>query len=202
MGIEHLIAYNLALLISILSPGPSMLFLIRNTLTSGRRTGIITGVGLGVMAVCWTIMALLGLDGIFQAFPWAYTTFKIVGAGFLIYLAWSTWRQASVPIVQSFTPRSRGSAFLGGILVNLGNPKTVFFAAAVLVVIFPANLSGLEKTLIAANHLAIELTLQPLMAILLSTRAVSQRYLAFKPALDRAAALALGAIGCRLLLDR
>ena len=69
-------------------------------------------------------------------------------------------------------------------------------------VIFPANLSGLDKAMIAANHLAIELTLQPLLAILLSTRVISQRYLAIKPTLDRIAALALGAIGGRLLLDR
>ncbi|MFT4960905.1 MAG: threonine/homoserine/homoserine lactone efflux protein [Paracoccaceae bacterium] len=206
MGIEHLIAYNIALLVSILSPGPSMIYLIRNTLTGGRRTGIVTAIGLGVMAVCWTIMALLGLGGVFRVFPWAYTTFKIVGAGFLIYIAWSTWRNASAPIVQTGTPRSHraflGSAFLGGILVNLGNPKSVLFAAAVLLVIFPADLSALDKILIAANHLAVELTLQPLLAILLSTGAISRRYLAIKPTLDRIAALALGAIGGRLLLDR
>lgn len=202
MGIEHLIAYNIALLVSILSPGPSMLYLIRNTLTGGRRTGIITAIGLGVMATGWTIMALLGLDGMFRVFPWAYTTFKIVGAGFLIYIAWSTWRGASVPIVQSSTSRSHRSAFLGGILVNLGNPKSVFFAAAVLVVIFPADLTGLDKAIIAANHLTVELILQPLLAVLLSTGAISRRYLATKPTLDRIAALALGAIGGRLLLDR
>jgi threonine efflux protein len=202
MGIEHLIAYNVALLVSILSPGPSMIYLIRNTLSGGRRTGIITAIGLAVMAAGWTVMALLGLDSIFHVFPWAYTVFKIGGAGFLIYIAWSTWRHASVPVAQNSQPRSHRSAFIGGILVNLGNPKSVFFAAAVLVVIFPADLSALDKAIIAVDHLIVELTLQPLFAVFLSTRVISQRYLAIKPTLDRIAALALGAIGGRLLLDR
>jgi threonine efflux protein len=194
MGIEHLIAYNVALLVSILSPGPSMIYLIRNTLSGGRRTGIITAIGLAVMAAGWTVMALLGLDSIFHVFPWAYTVFKIGGAGFLIYIAWSTWRHASVPVAQNSQPRSHRSAFIGGILVNLGNPKSVFFAAAVL--------SALDKAIIAVDHLIVELTLQPLFAVFLSTRVISQRYLAIKPTLDRIAALALGAIGGRLLLDR
>lgn len=202
MGIEHLIAFNIALLVAILSPGPSLIYLIRNTLAGGRRTGIATALGLGVMAASWTVMALLGLDGIFRVFPWAYVTLKTVGAAFLIYIAWGTWRHAKDPIATGSTPRSHRNAFLGGILLNLGNPKAVIFAAAVLVVIFPANLSGMDKLLIAGNHLAIELTLQPMLAILLSTRAVSQGYLAAKPTLDRIAALALGAIGGRLLLDR
>lgn len=153
------------------------------------------------MAACWTGMALLGLDGLFRIFPWAYLTLKIAGAAFLIHIAWNTWRHASDPITPETSP-SQKSAFLGGVLLNLGNPKAVFFAAAILVVIFPANLSGVDKLIIASNHLAVELIIQPLLAILLSTRAISQSYLAAKPKIDRIAALALGAIGGRLLLDR
>lgn len=202
MGIEHLIAFNAALLIAILSPGPSLLYLIRNTMAGGRRTGIATAFGLGLMATGWTVMALLGLDGIFRVFPWAYVTLKVVGAVFLLYIAWNTWRHAREAIAASPGLVSHRNAFLGGILLNLGNPKAVVFAAAVLVVIFPADLTTTDKLLIAGNHLAIELTLQPLLAVFLSTHVISQRYLAIKPTLDRIAALALGAIGGRLLLDR
>lgn len=164
-------------------------------------TGLATAAGLGVMAALWTLMALLGLNGLFLLFPWAYTTLKTLGALFLIYIAWNTWRHAKQPIGNAQKPTGR-RAFLSGILVNLGNPKSVVFSAAVLVVIFPPALTGIEKSLIFANHLAVEMIVQPLLALLFSTAVISQRYLNAKPILDRVAAVVLGTLGTRLLFDR
>ena len=94
------------------------------------------------------------------------------GAAYLIYIAVKTWRNARMPLPAD-TPAT-GRAFLSGFLVNLGNPKSVFFAAAVLVVVFPPVLTGSEKLIIFANHLTVELIVQPMLAVLLSTRAISR----------------------------
>ena len=72
MTIEHLIAFNLALLAAIASPRPALLMAVRTALSAGRRAGIAMGCGLGLMAAAWTLMALLGLEAIFRLFPWAY----------------------------------------------------------------------------------------------------------------------------------
>ncbi|WP_371223825.1 LysE family translocator [Roseovarius sp. 2305UL8-3] len=201
MELAHLIAFNLALLAAIASPGPSLLFLIKTTLGHGRYAGLAAAAGLAVMAACWTLAALLGLDGIFTLFPWAYVILKTLGAAYLIYIAIQTWRHAHRPVAASDSPATR-RMFFSGLLINLGNPKSVFFSAAVLVVIFPADLSGAEKAIIFANHLAVELILQPMLAVMLSTAIISRRYLAFKPVLDRITAAILGALGLRLLLSR
>lgn len=201
MELVHLLAFNAALLVAIASPGPSLLFLTRTTLTRGRRAGLAAAAGLGMMAALWTLMALLGLDGIFTMFPWLYIVLKTLGAAYLIYVAFTTWRHARQPVTALEGPATR-RAFLSGLLVNLGNPKSVLFAAAVLVVIFPPDLSAEQKALIFFNHLAVEWTVQPVLAFLLSTGAVSRRYLAAKPVLDRITAAMLGALGLRLLLSR
>ena len=112
MGIEHIVAFNLALLAALVSPGPALLYALRMTLSSGRTAGIATGCGLAVMAATWTLMALLGLEGLFRLFPWAYTIFKFVGAFYLIYVAWRTWRNAYKPLGVSAHPNTR--AFQGG----------------------------------------------------------------------------------------
>ncbi|MFD0858285.1 LysE family translocator [Roseovarius aquimarinus] len=201
MEIAHLVAFNIALLAAIASPGPSLLFLIKTTLSAGRAAGIAAASGLALMAALWTLAALLGLDSLFTLFPWLYALMKTAGAAYLIYMAIQMWRHARDPIgAAAEVPHRR--AFLSGMLVNLGNPKSVFFAAAVLVVIFPPSLSATEKAIIFANHLAIEMIVQPALAILLSTGAVRRRYLAAKPILDRATAAILGAFGLRLLLTR
>ncbi|MEL7013991.1 MAG: LysE family translocator [Pseudomonadota bacterium] len=202
MELAHLLAFNVALLAAIASPGPSLLYLIKTTLTNGRAAGIATGAGLAVMAALWTLAALLGLEGIFSLFPWAYAVMKTLGALYLIWIAIQTWRHARTPIVENAPQSSHERAFLAGILINLANPKSVFFAAAVIVVIFPENLTGAEKSLIFINHLAVELIVQPALAFLLSTGVIRRRYLAAKPIIDRCTAAILGALGVRLLLSR
>lgn len=200
MGWEHLLAFNLTLLAAILSPGPAMLYFVRQTLSHGRRVGLSTVAGLGVMAAGWTAMALLGLDAVFRLFPWAYTLFKFAGAAYLLFIAWKTWRAAREPLGAAPQPTAR--AFFGGVLVNLANPKSVLFAAAVLVVIFPQGMSASDKALIVLNHLAVELIVGACLVLLLSTRRISQSYLRAKPVLDRVAAGVMGLLGLRLLLSR
>lgn len=201
MEFTHILAFNLALLAAIASPGPSILFLLRSSLANGRQTGLITGLGLGVMAALWTLMALLGLDGLFRLFPWAYMALKSIGALYLIYIAINLWRHARQPVATDVA-QSNQRAFLSGMLVNLGNPKSVIFAAAVILVIFPPILTASEKALIFGNHLVIELIVQSALALLFSTKTVTKRYLNAKPILDRIAAGVLGALGLRLLTDR
>ena len=202
LTLGHLLAFNAALLLAILSPGPSLLFLTRQTLTHGARAGVMTAMGLAVMAALWTLAALLGLQTLFALFPWAYATLKTVGALYLLYLAVQMWRHARQPMDRSVTPPADRRSFLSGLLVNLANPKSVIFAGAVIVVIFPAALTGQDKALIFANHLAVELVVQPALALLLATAPVRDRYLALRPLLDRAAGTLLAALGLRLLLEK
>ena len=200
MDLTHVVAFNLTLLAAILSPGPAMLYFIRTTLAEGRRAGLFTVFGLGTMAATWTATALLGLNALFALVPPAYLVIKTAGALYLIWIAWQTWKHARAPL--SAAPRPAAKAFLGGVLVNLANPKSVLFAGAVLIVIFPPDLSVQAKATIVLNHLVVEWIVGTCLVLLLSTRAVSERYLRLKTALDRIAALVLGALGLRLLLSR
>lgn len=196
----HLIAFNIALLAAMASPGPALLFALRQSISGGRATGIATGAGLALMAAFWTAAALFGLEVVFALVPAAYLAMKIAGAAYLIWIAVHVWKDASRPVAEAASPGRR--AFLGGMLINLLNPKSVLFAAAVLVVIFPPGLRLADKALIVANHFLVELVIYSGFAMLLTTRPARAGYLRLKPAIDRAAALILGALGLRLLIDR
>ena len=200
MTFEHLIAFNAVLIVSILSPGAAFLMAVRSTVANGRRVGIATGLGLGIMASLWTLAALLGMDAVFTLFPWAFAALKIGGAAYLIYLAIKTWRSASTPLGNA--PKAQGRAFIDGFLVNLGNPKSVLFAAAVLVVVFPANLTATEIALITLNHLTLEILFYTACAFILSAPVARARFIRIKPVIDRSAAVLLGGLGLKLLLQR
>lgn len=200
MSIDSVIAFNLVLIAAIASPGAALLFFIKQCVASGRVAGIATGVGLGLAASLWTLAALLGLEGIFRVFPWTYTVLKIAGALYLIWIAVQTWRHARDPVGEARARSSR--AFLSGLLVNFGNPKSMLFAAAVIVVVFPKGLSGPEIAFIVANHFVLEVLFYAGFAVLLSSPAARRQYLRAKPVFDRVAATILGALGVRLLLER
>ena len=200
MELAHLIAFNLTLLAAILSPGPAMLYFIRTTLASGRMAGLYTVWGLGVMAATWTALAFLGLDAIFAVFPWAFIALKTIGALYLIWIAYQTWAHARAPMGDAPTPPMR--AFWGGMLVNMSNPKSVLFAGAVIMVIFPQGMAFADKSIVVLNHLVIELIVGSALVLAFSTKHVSAGYLRAKPILDRIAASVLGFLGLKLLLSR
>lgn len=200
MELAHIIAFNLTLLAAIASPGPAMLYFIRTTLASGRMAGLYTVWGLGLMAAAWTALAFLGLDAIFAVFPWAFVVLKTIGALYLIWIAYQTWTQARAPMGAAPTPPMR--AFWGGVLVNLSNPKSVLFAGAVIMVIFPQGLMLGDKVFIVLNHLIVEVIFGSALVIAFSTKQISTYYLRAKPVLDRLAASVLGFLGLKLLLSR
>ena len=200
MEVAHLVAFNLALAAAWASPGPAMLVAMRSTFSGGRRAGLATGCGLALVAAGWTLLALAGLDAVFRLFPWAYLLFKSVGAGYLIWIAFTTWRNAGRPVERAALPVRR--AFVDGVLVNLGNPKSVLFSAAVLVVIFPPDLGWGGRLVVALDQLVFEIVAYWALVVMLSTEVVAARYLRAKRWLDRIAAAVLGALGLRLMVER
>ena len=195
-----LIAFNAVLIAAIAVPGTGLLHFIKTTVALGRSAGIATGVGLGTAAALWTLAALLGLETVFSIFPWTYTALKIGGACYLIWIGIQTWRNARALLNNA--PRPRGRAVLSGLLLNFGNPKSMLFAAAVIVVVFPQGLTTAEIAVIVLNHWVLELTFYALLALLLSTTRARRGYLSLKPVLDRIAATLLGALGVRLILEK
>lgn len=199
LGLGHLLAFNAALLVAVLGPGPAFVLCVQASLRGGRREGMLTGAGLAAMAGLWTLAALLGLETLFSVVPAAYTALRIGGALLILAFAVHTWRTARLP-VDATPPVSKRRAFLSGVALNLGNPKSILFAAGVLLVIFPPGLSPSEMALITANHVALEIVVYAALATLLNHPRVQHRYLAWKPAISRATALVLGGLGLRLLV--
>nr|WP_299141244.1 LysE family transporter [uncultured Tateyamaria sp.] len=200
MTASELLAFNTVLLAALASPGAAMLFITRMTVASGRIAGIATGLGLGTAAAMWTLAALLGLEAVFALFPWTYTALKLGGAAYLIWIAIQTWRSARDPLGDA--PTARGRAFLSGLLVNAGNPKSMLFAAAIIVVVFPQGLAAADIAVIVFNHWLLELVFYTGLSVLLSSTPARRGYISLKPLLDRIAATLLGALGVRLILEK
>lgn len=196
MDATTVLLFNIAILGALVSPGPAFIVMIRSSFAGGRRAGLLTGLGLSVAAVCWSVMAMLGLQVVFLAVPAAYLALKLLGAGYLIWLAVSLWRGADQPVDSA--PTGLGHGFRLGLIANLSNPKLVFFIAAIFTTVVPAGLSPGDKALLLANHLVLELLWYGFAAVVLTTAPMRRAYINAKSRFDRCAAVVLGALALRI----
>ncbi|MEZ5674366.1 Threonine/homoserine/homoserine lactone efflux protein [Thalassovita litoralis] len=196
MDIAALLAFNLAILGALASPGPAVIAMLRASLGSGRRAGFLCGLGLSVGATLWSLLAVLGLSALFAVAPWAFLALKIAGGAYLIWLALSLWRNADAP-AQAEAPQGL-NGFRLGLVTNMANPKAVVFIAAIFTTVFPAMPTGASAALVLANHLALEIMFYSALTFGLTIPAFRAAYMRFKAVFDRAAAAVLGVMALRI----
>lgn len=196
MDLAALLAFNLAILGALASPGPAVIAMLRASLGSGQRAGWLCGLGLSVGATFWSLLAILGLSALFAVVPWAFLALKIAGGAYLIWLALSLWRNADTP-VQTDAPQGL-NGFKLGLVTNMANPKAVVFIAAIFTTVFPAMPTGTSAALVLGNHLALELAFYSILTVGLTIPAIRAAYLRFKAVFDRAAAAVLGGMALRI----
>jgi threonine/homoserine/homoserine lactone efflux protein len=118
-------------LVIVVTPGTGALFTISAGLTRGYRASIIAAAGCTLGIVPHLAAAITGTAALLQASGVAFETVKILGVAYLLFMAWSTWRDTSVLAVdERGEPRSAARVVGSAILINLLNPKlTIFFFA-------------------------------------------------------------------------
>lgn len=201
IDIFDLLAFNGILLAAWISPGPAMLIAMHATLSGGSGSGIACGLGLALTASMWTLLAMLGLDAVFSAVPLAYTAMKLLGGSYLLWIAYTTFRNAHAPLPVT-PPAAQRVAFRRGALSNLYNPKAVLFSAAALALVVPRDITATGIAAITLNHFLFEAMLYSGLALMLASRSVQRSYLTAKNYIDRVAATLLGALGLRLLFEK
>ena len=116
-----------------LVPGPSMLFVMGQSIWRGGRSGAAALVGVQLGYVWWWFLAAVGLGTLAVTFPLALHVLALAGALFLCWLGFSAFRSADEPVGEQARPKKLSShAFRDGILVAMSNPKSLVYIVALL----------------------------------------------------------------------
>ncbi|MEV5573950.1 LysE family translocator [Spirillospora sp. NPDC052269] len=131
---ERLLAFCAMATLIILVPGPSVLFVVGRALAHGRRTALTSVIGNEVGALLLSTAVALGIGSLVAESAVLFTTIKLVGAAYLVYLGVQAVRQRrKLTEALAETEDSGGRrAFWQGLVVGITNPKTSVFFAAVL----------------------------------------------------------------------
>ena len=129
--IGTLATFFTASVILALAPGPDNIFVLTQSALYGKLSGICVMLGLCTGLLVHTTAVAFGVAAIFQVSTIAFIILKLVGACYLVYLAWQNFRASASDLsATSDKGYSLGKLYRRGIIMNITNPKvSVFFLA-------------------------------------------------------------------------
>jgi threonine/homoserine/homoserine lactone efflux protein len=122
-----------AALLLLVVPGPSVLYIVTQSVSYGRRAGLASVAGITTGTFVHVAAATIGLSALLASSALAFNVVKYLGAAYLIVVG--IRRLAGLePATAGGLPaaRSHASLYRQGIVVNTLNPKTALFFLAFL----------------------------------------------------------------------
>lgn len=184
-------------MLAVASPGPDFMIVVKQSIQNGRRSGILTSIGIGCGLLLHCIFALTILTSILHFFPEFLVVLKIVSVSYLLYMAYGCFRSKQTS-EEINTQKSEKKSFLIGLFTNLTNPKVILY----ITVIF-TNITD-QYPLPVLFGFSLYLSLQTiawfiLVSYLFCHQKTRQIYLNYQRKIDVAMALLLIYIAIRLL---
>ncbi|WP_442797244.1 LysE family translocator [Pantoea vagans] len=130
----QVISYMAALGLAAAIPGPGMTALVARSVRGGVVTGFTMLAGLIIGDLIYLSIAVFGLAVVAHTYTSVFTLINWAASFYLCMLAWQFWchKPQAINIGQKATKRELASAWLSGLTITLGNPKTIAFYLAIL----------------------------------------------------------------------
>jgi threonine/homoserine/homoserine lactone efflux protein len=132
----RLLAFAVTAFAVIVTPGPSMLFVLSRAVAWGRKAAVATAVGNEAGLLVQVGAIALGVGAIVERSLLVFTVLKVLGAGYLIYLGVRALRSRRHPDdgrLDQLPAAATPARVVGqGFVVGVTNPKTAVFFTAVL----------------------------------------------------------------------
>ncbi len=130
---ELLLAWSIQLM-GVVSPGPGVALILGVATSQGRLPSLITAFGIACASIVLSTGTVLGIVAIFAGMADLMIVIRLIGAGYLAWLAYKAFRNAASPPALDVGPVRLQSAWrtgLAGFVLQLSNPKAIFFWLAI-----------------------------------------------------------------------
>ena len=127
LSTETIIAFVTASVVLSLVPGPDNIFVMSHSALKGWKIGFYTTLGLCTGLIAHTVLVAIGVSVIFQTSAIAFNGLKIIGAFYLLYLAWLSVQNKELNLGGTDKDSTNRSYYLTGVIMNLTNPKVALF---------------------------------------------------------------------------
>ena len=127
-----------------ISPGPDMVLVLRNTFVGGRRAGLQTSIGILSGNLIHISYCMLGIGLLISQSILVFSAFKYAAAAYLIYLGIMSFRSRAHTLdangLEGLRPHRRW--FVQGFVNNVLNPKGALFYLGVFTIVITPETSA------------------------------------------------------------
>lgn len=181
------IAAYAILFVAASSPGPAVAMLMGIGLTQGRSAALTASLGIATGSVIINIATLTGVGLLLQNAAWAMSAVRLVGAAYLLWLAYGAFNKAlNPPKIEAIeVPRQVGTKlFMMGMLLQITNPKAIVFWLAIASIGATTG-GGLPIiALFVVGAFVISFGCHGTWGLVLSARAARSTYAKARPAIE------------------
>ncbi|MBG6206459.1 threonine/homoserine/homoserine lactone efflux protein [Labrenzia sp. EL_126] len=119
--------------VGFISIGPNILAIIGTSMERGRASGVKLALGVGIGSGIWATLTVAGLTALIAAYAHAITVLKILGAIYLLWLAYRAFRSAATPEGNVAVRSAKGNRlFLQGLAIQMTIPKAALHWIAIV----------------------------------------------------------------------
>ncbi|MCP4119069.1 MAG: LysE family translocator [Desulfobacteraceae bacterium] len=161
--------FLLTSLVVVLIPGTGVIYTVSTGLFLGWRASIAAAFGCTAGIIPHLAASILGLSAILHMSAVAFQGVKFAGAIYLLYLAWSMWRDTDGINFNSPSPKNGvWQIAVKGFLINILNPKlSIFFLAFLPLFVSPTAPSPMfEMVVLSLVFMAMTLIVFILYGVL------------------------------------
>lgn len=193
---------TLALMLGAISPGPTFIYVAKNSIAISRKHGLFTALGTGTGAALFGFLAVMGLQAVLLAVPSAYLLLKVCGGLYLLWLAYKIIKHAKQPMQNTLgdvQPMSYAQAYRLGLITQLSNPKIAIILASVFTALLPQDIPSYFYVVLPVLCFFIDASWYSLVAVVLSAERPRKVYLKSKVIFDRIAGGVMTLLGLKLI---
>jgi threonine/homoserine/homoserine lactone efflux protein len=131
MNYEILLSFIGASMLLTIMPGPDIIYVLVQSMTNGKKYGIVTSLGLVSGIIVHTTLVAFGVSALIKQSENIFFAIKLFGAIYLLYLAYLTFKSDEELVLSEKADRkSLVKLFKQGFFMNVLNPKvSIFFLA-------------------------------------------------------------------------
>lgn len=169
---EALLAAGTVFFLGAISPGPSLIVVLRNTMLGGRKQGVACAFGHGIGFGIYAISAVFGLVILLDKNPQIFQILQLIGILLLVYYGWKMWyaiikeKIDEVNIIESTNQQRQG--FMEGFSIAFFNPKIALFLVAVLAQVLKPGMTIETKIAVGLLGMFIDTTWYLIVALALT----------------------------------
>lgn len=142
--LHEFIMISIVHFLAVISPGPDFAIIIRQSVSFGRKTAVITSLGIAAGISVHIAYTLLGIGFIISQSPNLFMVMKLIGAAYITYISIALLRSKakcaeSSAIEIDTNDNNHKKAFTLGFMTNVLNPKVTIFFLAIFTTVVSAD---------------------------------------------------------------